>query len=93
MLVSANRNYENEKQIQAEDYSVYSNNSIPLQFIVISKRNKLNAEYHEMQEFLYETEGRDPIRILLPRFYRVRKVSVVDGFLKCSCPRTFHVAI
>jgi hypothetical protein len=76
-----------QSQLQLfEDYSVYINCLIPLQFIVISKRNKLKSEYHEMQEFLYNTEGCEPIAIMLPRFYRVRTITVVDGFLTCTCP-------
>jgi hypothetical protein len=56
-----------------------------LQFDVISKKNRYRGNYHEMINYAYELEGNASISVLLPRFFRERKVELVEGFLKCSC--------
>jgi hypothetical protein len=59
----------------------------PVLFEVFHRENAKRADYEEKVEISYEDAATSSsISVTLPYFNRVRRITVIDGHLSCSCP-------
>jgi hypothetical protein len=85
VTLSAWKLFSSQVEVHSE-YEVRRVADNPLQFQVISKKSVAKKGNIELQLFKFETLGSEPIPIELPKFHRIRRITVHEGFLICSCP-------
>jgi hypothetical protein len=85
VTLSAWKLFSSQVEVHSE-YEVRRVADNPLQFEVISKKSVAKKGNIELQLFKFETLGSESIPIELPKFHRIRRITVQEGFLICSCP-------